>query len=915
MEIRKNNAGNGRFRRLLEAHRPLVEQIESRILLSTYTVNTVSDAANPGTGLTSLRQAIASANAHAGADTINFAPSVFTSGALHTILLLNGKQLSFTDTSGATTLSGPGAGVVAVDGHASSRVFNISKNVTVTISGLTITNGFAGNDGTSPSPQGGGASLGGGISNAGTLTLNGVTVTKNTADGTDLSNSQLSGYASGGGIYSTGTLTLQNSTVSFNKAHGADNVQHVAPYAGNAAGGGIYGFGSLTITSSTISSNEASGGQSHIRAAGYAVGGGIYDVGTLSITSSKIANNTATGGQGFTSQITSYDVAPSAFGGGVFCNGGSIVSSQITGNVALGGDGKAAGVTPGTGGGGGIYSDRALTITSSTVSANTAQGANGVGVAGAGKGGGIFCEGSKLVLNQSTVSGNVARGNGAFPSAGGNGSDALGGGIYEGIISFPGSLIATASSITGNQAIGGAGNDGTRIPSVTAGTGGHASGGGIWLAGPATLTDCTIANNQSQGGLGGQAFQITGNATAGTGGDADGGGIFTLGMLQLFDSTIATNSVTAGAGALSSFPLLSGKPGVASAGGIDIAGGSLTTSNSIISGNLIATAGVVGSTFSDIVGAAQPASAFNLIGVGGGLVTGTNGNKVGITDPKLMPLGNYGGPTQTMLPMPGSPAIDAGSSTLIPTGLTVDQRGMPRIYSLLPSRLKRASVDIGADEYISLTLRGTVYNDINGDGIRQAGEPGTANWKIYIDLNNSGAFVASDPSAITDANGNYTLSYIPTTPQSLLVREVRQTGLRRTQPAAPSPLGYYSVSPTAGAVANLNFGNSATALISGTVFNDANGNGVFDASEHGVAGFRVFVDLNHDGTFETSEPSALSDVSGNWSIAGLAAGSYVVRIALSLFEKATTPPGGALSITLSAGQFVSGKLFGEVTIQ
>src|SRR5262249_1311196 len=52
-------------------------------------------------------------------------------------------------------------------------------------------------------------------------------------------------------------------------------------------------------------------------------------------------------------------------------------------------------------------------------------------------------------------------------------------------------------------------------------------------------------------------------------------------------------------------------------------------------------------------------------------------------DPVLAPLGNYGGPTQTMPELPGSPAIGAGSVALAldPQGhpLTADQRGLPRL--------------------------------------------------------------------------------------------------------------------------------------------------------------------------------------------------------------------------------------------
>jgi hypothetical protein len=52
----------------------------------------------------------------------------------------------------------------------------------------------------------------------------------------------------------------------------------------------------------------------------------------------------------------------------------------------------------------------------------------------------------------------------------------------------------------------------------------------------------------------------------------------------------------------------------------------------------------------------------------------------------LAPLGNYGGFTQTLLPLPGSPAICAGLIADIPSGVTTDQRGLPRTttYSGMP---------------------------------------------------------------------------------------------------------------------------------------------------------------------------------------------------------------------------------------
>ncbi len=68
-------------------------------------------------------------------------------------------------------------------------------------------------------------------------------------------------------------------------------------------------------------------------------------------------------------------------------------------------------------------------------------------------------------------------------------------------------------------------------------------------------------------------------------------------------------------------------------------------------------------------------------------LTGTNAKPL---DAMLSPLGNYGGLTQTMLPLFGSPALRHGSVSLIPAGVTTDQRGFPRVIG--------GRVDIGAAE-------------------------------------------------------------------------------------------------------------------------------------------------------------------------------------------------------------------------
>jgi hypothetical protein len=226
-----------------ERWRPRLEVLESRTLLSVFTVDHLTDD-GMGSGLAGdLRYCLT--NATSGQDIITF-------GVTGTINLTG----ALPDLTASVRIAGPGANRLTVRRNTGGRyrVFTVPAGVTVHLAGLTVANGYpAGLDG-------------GGINNKGTLTVEHSAITGN----------------AGLGIFNTGTLTVTSSTVS-------GNMTGIGNDADEAFGGGVYNNGSLTVTNSTIAGNTANGFFD-----GY--GGGIYNqLGTLTVTNSTISGNTAFG--------------------------------------------------------------------------------------------------------------------------------------------------------------------------------------------------------------------------------------------------------------------------------------------------------------------------------------------------------------------------------------------------------------------------------------------------------------------------------------------------------------------------------------------------------------------------------------------------------------------------------------------
>jgi ELWxxDGT repeat protein len=100
------------------------------------------------------------------------------------------------------------------------------------------------------------------------------------------------------------------------------------------------------------------------------------------------------------------------------------------------------------------------------------------------------------------------------------------------------------------------------------------------------------------------------------------------------------------------------------------------------------------------------------------------------------------------------------------------------------------------------------------------------------------------------------------------------------------------------------------ATVSGTVFNDFDGDGVRDTSDNPLPGRTVYDDADNDGLLDPAEWRTVTDEAGVYRLDGLSAGTHRVRLYLPPRWKQTSPPGGAgYTVMLTASQTVTGKNF------
>jgi subtilase family serine protease len=106
-----------------------------------------------------------------------------------------------------------------------------------------------------------------------------------------------------------------------------------------------------------------------------------------------------------------------------------------------------------------------------------------------------------------------------------------------------------------------------------------------------------------------------------------------------------------------------------------------------------------------------------------------------------------------------------------------------------------------------------------------------------------------------------------------------------------------------------------TESISGAVFQDNNGDGVFDSGDLPLAGQTVYLDTNNNGVLDAGEPSTVTGANGNYLFSNVPIGSYVVRQVVPVGEVQLQPgpgvtPAGGIAVAGTAGT-IAGENFAD----
>jgi len=198
---------------------------------------------------------------------------------------------------------------------------------------------------------------------------------------------------------------------------------------------------------------------------------------------------------------------------------------------------------------------------------------------------------------------------------------------------------------------------------------------------------------------------------------------------------------------------------------------------------------------------------------------------------------------------------------------------------------------------IMFGVSGYKFNDLNGNGKWDGGEPGLEGWTIKIQ-GSPGSY-----ARVTDADGLYSFEHI--LPGNYQVREVNQEGWVQS---APGGEGFAIVRLTEPrTLASVNFGNWKYSTVSGSVYKDLSGEGARDASSQDFEGVTVVL-RNLSNVVIGAE---VTDASGAYLFEDVAPGHYYISVTVpGGYSQSFPGSGSGYNVIVTSGSELSDYAFG-----
>ncbi|MEC0228838.1 SdrD B-like domain-containing protein [Paenibacillus alba] len=208
------------------------------------------------------------------------------------------------------------------------------------------------------------------------------------------------------------------------------------------------------------------------------------------------------------------------------------------------------------------------------------------------------------------------------------------------------------------------------------------------------------------------------------------------------------------------------------------------------------------------------------------------------------------------------------------------------------NRTYRASTNLSANEHdmtidAGIFTRGAigdfVWNDINMNGVQDAGEPGIGGVVVNLYKNNVPATTFKQTTT-TDINGRYSFPNLD--PYTYIVEFIRPTGYKSTIQNKPGDDAKDSdadevtgkshvINLTSGQTDNTIDAGFYLAELGNLVWHDRNANGIQDAGEPGISG--ATVKLYNASNLAAALYTTTTNGSGTYNFSNLLPGSYVVK--------------------------------------